>query len=169
MSANPFRALHPVFDWRETPAQIDWSDVHKSKKLSTSSSAKVSAELAAGVNNGTIHGISKRADAQIANVPHGGAYGRAVPRRGDKRTEVSDTQKLRRAMVAGPATTAELAIATGINRKVVPALLQYDMSVGRVVQLRDTRPYRYELAAGEGCFFVEQGAQAKAAAEAVAS
>ena len=56
--------------------------------------------------------------------------------------------KLRALLVNGPMSTAQLAAASGISNKIVPALLQHDLRYKNVVQLREARPYRYALKAG---------------------
>lgn len=147
MARNPYRAPHPVFDWRETPAQLDWSDLNKSKRLSTTSAAKVANEREQGVNNSVIHGLSKKSDVLIAASRHGGAYGRAVLRTAVvDRSAASVTEVLRTALKDGPKTASELATVAGIETTRVPGLMKYDRAQGRATLLKDRKPYRYALA-----------------------
>lgn len=48
----------------------------------------------------------------------------------------------------GPICGLKLAGLIGVPHAMVRKLLQYDMEQGRVVQIRDTRPFSYALAGG---------------------
>lgn len=57
----------------------------------------------------------------------------------------SATGRMREALKAGPLYGRELAAAGGVKPSVVKALMKWDIEKGRVRQLKDSYPMRYEL------------------------
>lgn len=148
------QAITSPFDWRRTPSQIDTRDLTTSAALRASSAKKVQNERAAGTDQSTFRGMSKKADASIREQAilanrHGGAYGRAVRKyavpHGAPLQPDSDTGRLLAALRDGPMTSAQLAAATGVDVKRVGALLAFHERAGRTVKHRDVRPMLFEL------------------------
>lgn len=125
-----------------TGEPIDWGTLSRSAVLSKASTANVHLSRQNGTDRSTFKGISKKADAQIAQraAPHGGAYAKAVNAKAPTKAG-----RLREALRAGPMGSGDLASATGIDAHIIPALLQFDIDAGRVRRLREYRPMRYQL------------------------
>lgn len=66
-------------------------------------------------------------------------------KRGGPRNPESATGRMREALKAGPLYGRELAAVGGVKASVVKALMKWDIHKGRVRQLKDTYPMRYEL------------------------
>jgi hypothetical protein len=121
---------------------IQWQPLEHAQKMRHVSSRTVAKARADGSDHSTIHGISKKADELIrATAPP-----RPAPRRQPKPSGPSKAQRLREALAAGPMTSRELAAVTGIHMDLVPALLQWSVSIGQVTQARGCRQCRYALA-----------------------
>lgn len=122
---------------------IDWAKEMLTAGAGTKITADVERRRAAGRDPGTFYGISHKADDMIR--AHGGAYSRARSRTGPK----ADTKasRLRKHLASGPKGTSELGALMGEKPKSVRALLAYDVDNGKIVTLRDQKPFRYALAA----------------------
>lgn len=135
-------ARNSAFYWNTGEPSI-FASLALSDTLSKASTAKVKSDRENGTDRSTFRGISKKADAQIAQraAPHGGAYAKAV----SSSKEHSKTARLREALRAGAMGSGDLSRATGIDAGVIPALLKFDVDAGRVRRLREYRPMRYQL------------------------
>lgn len=145
------------FLWRKQPSQIDTRDLVVSSTLRAASTRKVQQERAAGTDNSTIRGLSRKADAmtlskEVLRDRHGGAYGRArqyaVPHGAPMQPD-SKTGRLLAALKAGPMTSAQLAAVVGIEPKSVGALLYHHELRGLLKKNRDVWPQTFELVANK--------------------
>lgn len=116
---------------------IDWAKEMASAATSTKITADVERRRKKGRDPGTFYGISQKADELIGR--HGGAYSRAKPR------VKSGASKLLESLKAGPMESARLAPIVGTTPKKVRDMLRHYIEYGRVVMLKDERPYRYAL------------------------
>lgn len=134
-------SIRSPFDWNTGEPSVFASLAH-SASLSKASTAKVQNDRRNGTDRSTFRGLSKKADAQIAQraAPHGGAYAKAIDAKAP-----SKAARLREALRAGPMGSGDLARVTGVDAHVIPALLQFDIDAGRVRRLREYRPMRYQL------------------------
>ena len=134
-------ARQSAFYWNTGEPSI-FRPMETGSKLRAASTANVQLSRQNGTDRSTFKGISKKADAQIAQraAPHGGVYAKAVNAKAPTKAG-----RLREALRAGPMGSGDLSRATGIDAHIIPALLQFDIDAGRVRRLREYRPMRYQL------------------------
>ena len=116
---------------------IDWAKEMANAGAAAKITADVERRRKAGRDPGAFYGISQKADELIGR--HGGAYSRAKPR------VKSGASKLLESLKAGSMESAHLAPIVGTTPKKVRDMLRHYIEYGRVVMLKDERPYRYAL------------------------
>lgn len=128
----------------------EWRSITAAAAMKAASTSQVErSRKDLGVDPGTFYGISRKADEAMRISRHGGAYSRATARRPSrmpKPKRVTKAQLLRDLLATGPKSGRELADALGTVPGKVRPLLDHDLSIGKVVVLRDKSPYRFSLA-----------------------